>query len=200
MVVSGALFVATAHAAGREYDFKDPKGVNSIYFVLESLLEPIMGLASGVSGKVAFDPADPKKTAGKITVEAKTLHTQNKGMTDTLHGPDWLDVKKNPIIEFAFKEIKEAKKTGENAWDLTAVGDFTCKGVTKPITVTVQATHHPGRLSDKFEKKKGDLLVLRSNFTIKRADFGIKSDSTGGPIVADDIEIRVSIVGGSPDS
>ncbi len=197
----GAVGVAAGMtlAAEREYDFKDPKNVNTIYFMLDSALEPIMGLASGIAGKVKFDPADPSKMSGQISVDAKTLHTQNKSMTDVLHGDDWLDVKKYPAIEFAFKKIDGARKTADNTWEMTVQGELTCKGVAKPVSANVQAVHHPGRLGERVQKRKGDLLILRSTFTIKRADFGIKADATGGPIVADDIEIRVSIVGISPD-
>ena len=161
------------------------------------MVEPFTGVASGISGKVTFDPADPKATKGTITVEAKSLHLMNKGMQDTLQGPDWLDVQKNPTIEFAIKKITDSKPIGDNAFELTVVGDMTCHGVTKELTVPVKATYLPGKLSDRISKMTGDLLVLRSSFSIKRADFGIKPDMTD-KVVAEEIQVRVAIAGVSP--
>jgi hypothetical protein len=48
-----------------------------------------------------------------------------------------------------------------------------------------------------MHRGEGDLLVLRSQFSIKRSEFKI-NPSTPGEVVAEDIELRVSIVGLSP--
>jgi len=195
LVAAGPVF-----AAAKEFDFKDPKGVNTIAFTLDSLLEPFSGVASGISGKVSFDPANPKATTGKITVTASTLHLVNKGMTETLHGADWLDVKKNPNIEFTIKKVTDAKPgKEEGVHDLTVVGDMNCKGKTKEMTVPVTVTHLPGKASERGGKNEGDLLVVRSTFSIKRADHDIKPDMPG-KVVAEEIQLRVSIVGIGPKS
>ncbi len=144
-----------------------------------------------------IDPADPKATKGTITVETKSLHIENKGMKETLHGPDWLDVAKNPKIDFAIKKVTESKSAGDNVFDLTVVGDLTCKGVTKELIVPVKATYLPGKLGERSSKMTGDLLVLRANFVMKRKDFGIKPDMTD-KVVAEEIQLRVSIAGVSP--
>ncbi len=193
-LVCVVAFSPLAAAEPTEFDFKDPKGVNCIAFTLDSMLEPFSGVASGITGKVKFDPANPQATTGSIIVEAKSLYLDNKGMKQTLHGPDWLDVQSNPTIEFKVKKVAEAKKTGDNVFEMTVVGDMTCKGVTKEITVPVKASYLPGKLSERTSKMSGDLLVLRSTFTIKRKDFEIKPDMTD-KVVAEDIEIRVSIAG-----
>lgn len=198
LIVFGALLaVGPIRAVGAEFDFKDPKGVNSISFTLDSLLEPFTGVASGISGKVTFDPADPTAMKGKIAVDTKSLHLANKGMKDTLHGSDWLDVAKNPRIEFAIKSVTDYKSAGDNVFDLTVVGDMACKGVTKELTVPVKATFLPGKLSERSNKLTGDLLVLRAEFSMKRKDFGIKPD-VPGKVVAEEIQLRVSIAGASP--
>lgn len=184
------------HAAATEFNFKDPKGVNSIVFILDSTLEPIMGVAAGITGTMSFDPENPKATTGKFSVPTKALHTENKGMKDTLHGPDWLDAEKNPNIEFAIKKVTDAKNSGD-AHELTVVGDLTIKGITKEVTVPVKVTHLPGKMSERGGRSKGDLLVVRSNFVIKRHDFNIKTDMDG-KVVALDIELRVSIAGFAP--
>lgn len=183
-----------AGAAAKEFNFKDPKGVNAMTFVLDSLLEPIMGLASGISGTVSFDPNAPEATSGTILVAADSLHIEHKGMEDTLHGPDWIDVKSYPEISFTFRKVEEVKETPTGAITMKVTGDFTLKGITKRITIPVRATYLANRLKDRMHRGSGDLLVLRADFTINRKDFNIKPDS-GPEVVAEDIEIRASIVG-----
>lgn len=196
-VFAGMLMAATAGASAwtlaAEFDFTDPKGVNAMTFVLDSLLEPIMGVASGVSGKVQFDPGDVARTTGKIIVDARTLYTPNTGMTDTLHGGDWLNVSKNPTIEFTVKSVSDVKKVDEHVSAAQVTGDFLCNGVTKELTVPVKFAHLPDRAGDRVRGAKGDLLILRSEFSISRADFRIKPG--GNDVVADKVEVRVSIVG-----
>lgn len=181
-------------SAAMDFDFKDPKGVNTISFVLDSELEPILGLASGISGNISYDPANAKATKGKITVETESIHFQNKGMTDTLFKDDWIDAKKNPQITFEFKEVKEAKAGKGDEQVLTVVGDFTCHGVTKSITVPVKATYLKGRAGDRMRGAKGDLLKLAAEFSISRKDFGIKPEMAAA-VVSDDITLHVLIVG-----
>jgi len=197
MLLGALVTVGSVQAAGTEFDFKDPKGVNSISFTLDSLLEPFTGVASGIAGKVTFDPADPKATKGNISVETKSLHLENKGMKRALHGPDWLDVAKNPKIEFAIKNVTDYKSSGDNVFDLTVVGDLTCKGVTKELTVPVKVTYLAGKLGERSNKLSGDLLVVRANFAMKRKDFGIKPDMAD-KVVAEEIQLQVSIVGVNP--
>jgi len=196
-VAWGVSIASPLRAAPTEFDFKDPKGVNTIAFTLDSLLEPIVGIASGVGGKVSFDPANPTATSGSISVETKNLQFANKGMQDSLRKADWLDVAKHPTVEFKLKKVTEAKSAGENVTEMTVVGDMTCHGVTKELTVPVKVTHLPGKLGDRTSKMTGDLLVLRSSFSIKRKDFGIKPEMSD-KLVAEEIQVRVAIAGSNP--
>lgn len=185
---------STVLAKGKDFDFSDPKGVNSMLFVLDSKLEPIMGLASGVSGTVSFDPAAPEKTTGTITVPAKNLQIPNRGMEKTLHGSDWIDVNQHKEITFAFKSVSNIKREPNKGMTMEVTGDFTLKGVTKEITVPVTAVWVRDGAKDRGGAKSGDLLILRSDFVIQRKDFDIKK-GMGNDVVANDIEIRVSIAG-----
>lgn len=189
-----ALCLPTVSAG--EFDFKDPKGVNAMTFVLDSEVEPIMGVATGVSGTIAFDPANPAQTGGRLEVETTSLITPNDGMTKTLHGPDWLDAKANPSIAFVVREVEKVEAGPNQTWELTLAGDFTCKGITKPLKLKVRATYLEGKLSSRVRGREGDLLILRTEFTINRKDFDIKPNE-GGVVVAETIEVRASIVGAS---
>ena len=75
-----------------------------------------------------------------------------------------------------------------------AVGTFTCKGVAKEMTVPVKLTYLKDKLGDRVPKMKGDLLVIRSNFSIKRSDFNINPGKLEDK-VSDEIELTLSVAG-----
>jgi polyisoprenoid-binding protein YceI len=187
---------AVAPAAPIEFDFKDPKGVNNIVFKTDAPLESINGTATGISGKVTFDPDNPGAVKGKINVEAKSLHLGNPMQKEHLHGDKWIDVAKYPEITF---EVESAKNVKTQASVTTAevTGRFSLHGVTKTITVPVSLTFLKDKLKARMPGKDGDLLVLRANFKIKRSDFAI-NPGQGEEKVSDDIELNLSIAGAAP--
>lgn len=180
------------------FDFADMKGVNAVSFTADSTLEPIIGFGSGVSGKIEWNPADPKAVTGEISIATDKLKTPNDGMTKGMLGSDWLNAEKNPAITVKFKSVKESKAAPGSAAagtvDLTVVADLTLAGVTKEITIPVSASYLPGRLGDRMRGAKGDLLMLRSHFSINRSDFGIKPGQ-GSDVVSEKIDIRAAIAG-----
>ncbi len=188
---------AALTAAPISFDFKDPKGVNAVQFHLDSLLEPISGTAGGVSGTVSFDPAAPAATSGKIVVATGSLTVPNKTMTEHLLGNNWLDAAANPEISFELTKLENVATKG-NETTATASGKFTLKGVTKDVSVPVKLTY----LADALEKRtrpgnKGDLLVIRGEFTINRGDYGIqpgKNEDKVNPAV----KVNLGIVGSAP--
>ncbi len=180
-----------------EFDFKDPKGVNTMTFVLDSEIEPFAGFASGISGTVRFDPKKPESIHGTIRVESKSLSMTNPKMTEVLHGEDWLNVQKHAAITFEFKKVEHLKAEAGQL-EFTAVGPFTCKGVSKEMRIPVRASYLEGKAGQRLRGAKGDLLVLRASFSIDRKDFDIKKDF-GPEIVAEQIQIRANIVGMQPN-
>ena len=71
--------------------------------------------------------------------------------------------------------------------------------MTKELTVPVTFTYLPGMLGKRSNgAMKGDLLVLRSTFTINRSDYGIKPGQNSDK-VAEEIELRLAIAGAAPD-
>lgn len=183
-------------AAPQAFDFKDPKGVNNAVFKLDAPLEAINGSANGVSGTVTFDPANPSATTGKIVVTTASLRVPNPMMNEHLHGAQWLDAAKSPEVVFEAKELKNVKTTGDNT-SADVTGTLTIKGVSKELTAPIKITYLKGKLGQRVPNLQGDLLVIRSNFTIKRSDFEI---NPGAPQdkVSDEIALTLSIAGSSP--
>lgn len=198
LLLTHLLFAALASfalAAPIEFDFKDPKGVNNVVFKTDAPLESINGTATGISGKVTFDPENPAGIKGRIIVAASSLHVSNPTMKQHLHGDGWLDVTKYPEMTFEVTGAKNVKTEGNtSAADIT--GKLTVKGTTKEITVPVKLTY----LKDKLKArsgKEGDLLVLRTNFIIKRSDYGINAAKFEEK-VSDEIDLSLSLAGSAP--
>jgi polyisoprenoid-binding protein YceI len=183
-------------AAPQTFDFKDPKGVNNATFKLDAPLEAITGSASGVSGTVTFDPENPAATKGRIVVSTESLHVPNPMMKEHLHHAQWMDVEKFPEITFETKELKNAKTSGDTT-TADAVGAFTARGVTRELTVPVKLTFLKDKLGQRVPNQKGDLLVIRGSFDIKRSDFGINPNAPQDK-VSDTISLTLSIAGASP--
>jgi polyisoprenoid-binding protein YceI len=198
-LLSCGLVPPSAFAAGTKFDFKDPKGVNAVAITMDSLLEPVTGLASGVSGELTFDPANPKGATGKITVDVASLQFVNSRYTQAALGSRALDAQTYPRMEFTLKQVKQIKTTSPTLYSGTVLGDFTCHGVTKTITIPVRATYLAGKAKDRFPRVPGDLLILRTDFKIKRSDYGI-AQGLGPELVADEVEIRANLVGTAPQS
>ena len=131
LAVSG--LVGSAFAAPQTFDFKDPKGVNNAVFKLDAPLEAVTGNATGISGTVTFDPAEPAATKGKIVVASSSMHVGNPMQQQHLLSDKWMDAAKYPEISFEAKELKNVKTSGDTTTaDVT--GTFTLKGISKEIT------------------------------------------------------------------
>jgi polyisoprenoid-binding protein YceI len=189
--------VSAAYAAPRSFDFKDPKGVNNVQFKLDAPLETTTGTATGISGTVVFDVDAPAATTGKIVLETKSLTVGNPLMREHLQSANWLDVATYPEITFEASKVANVKTKGAQITaDVT--GNLTVKGITKEVTVPVSFTYLADKLGARFgdDKIKGDLLVLRANFEINRADFNIQPGQYTDK-VAETIQLSFAIAGAS---
>jgi polyisoprenoid-binding protein YceI len=91
------------------------------------------------------------------------------------------------------KELKNAKTAGDKT-TADATGTLTIKGVAKEVTVPVTLTYLKDKLGQRVPNMKGDLLVVRANFVIKRSDFGINPKAPEEK-VSDTIDLTLSIAG-----
>ena len=178
-----------------KFDFRDPKKVNNVVFLMDAPLESINGTATGVSGTVSFDPAKPAATTGKIVLATSSLHVDNPLMKKHMLDEGWMHVSKFPTIEFVAVKMTNVKTSGTTII-ATIAGKLTVKGVTKKVSVPVRLTYLKGMLI-KRNRVPGDLLVLRCDFTIKRSDFGINAGNNEEK-VSDEIELKLRVAGAAP--
>ncbi|MEM9915239.1 MAG: YceI family protein [Planctomycetota bacterium] len=184
----------TASAEPVEFDFKDPKGVNGVVFVVDSELEPITGMIGGVGGVISYDPADPTSFAGEITVDLAEISFINAGMTRVLKGADWLNFSDQFVATMSFEKVVNADETDDGKQVLDAHGTMSFGGKDIDMSVMIEVTHLPDAASKRGGAQSGDLLVLRSMFNLSRIDLGINE---GMPTdkVGEKITIMVPIAG-----
>ena len=206
-IVKSLLFIYAILCAGspslqaevKTYDFEDPKGVNNVSFLLDAPLESISGNAKGVSGIVTYDSTNPNAVSGTITIETASLTATNNKLQEHMLGKGWLDAASHPAITFVAKSISKIEEL-KDGFKAQLTGDFTLKGVAQELTVPVTFTYLPDMLGKRSNgAMQGDLLVLRSTFTIKRSDYGIKPGQNLDK-VAEVIELRLAIAGAAPDA
>ena len=124
------------------------------------------------------------------------MHVGNPMMKEHLHGEQWMNVAKFPEMAFEAESAANVKTEGDTTTaDLT--GTMTIKGIARKMTVPAKLTYLKDKLGARVPNLKGDLLVVRATFSVKRKDFGINAGKVEEK-VADAIELNLSVAGASP--
>ncbi len=200
--VASLLIVAVALAGGfnvkangsQTFSFKDQMGRNQATFFSTTPLEDISGMSTDVKGSITFDVQDIENTlVGEIIISTESLKSGIDLRDEHLRSADWLDAKQFPEITFKITDVKNLNEIKENMITARVIGEFTCHGVTKEVNSDVTLTYLVENEMTKM-KMPGDLLGVRAKFNIKLSDYGVQHMALGKK-VADDIEIKVNIIG-----
>jgi polyisoprenoid-binding protein YceI len=190
--VFATAFSARAADVARPFDLKDEKGVNAVTYSIPDSLEPYSGFSNDVRGQVLLDLDKPEAATGKVVIGMKALNGSNSFMAESMKGGWCLDVEKYPeatfeIVKFEPTEKSKTQVSGQ------VTGDFTIKGVTKRITVPAKAVFYADKLSEREGgERKGDVLVLGTDFTFDRRDYKIGT-SVGPEMVGNEIKISLHV-------
>jgi polyisoprenoid-binding protein YceI len=137
--------------------------------------------------QLQFDPADPTKSSVKVTVDPKSISSDNapEGFMTTLAGPEWLDAGKYPEMTYRSTKVERAGVNG-----LKISGQLTLHGVTKPVTLL--GTYNGGYAGHPYDPHAR--VGFSAKGTLKRSEFGVAYGIPApGTImgVFDDVEIIV---------
>lgn len=131
------------------------------------------------AGKVSLDVA-AKTGSVDFTIEVKSLDMGLEKWTKHVLSDDFLAAEKNPTINF-----KSTKLVFDGAKVVAAEGQFTLRGVTKPLTLTVAnftCGAHP--------MNKKTLCGADITATIKRSEFGM---TYAVPAIGDEVKLIVPV-------
>jgi polyisoprenoid-binding protein YceI len=130
-------------------------------------------------GRIVLDPGARAGTID-ITIDATTATTGNRALDAVLREGDFLDVERFPAITFRSRDIAFEGET-----PIRATGDFTLRGVTRPVTLDV-VRFGCTRLPFFVRLTCGADVVA----TFRRSDFGMAAYAG---LVGDEVRVEIQI-------
>jgi polyisoprenoid-binding protein YceI len=141
----------------------------------------VYGRFDNFSGTVTFDQNDPSKDSVNVEIKTDSVDTNAPARDKDIKGPDFFNAAQFPTATFKSTSVK---KVDDKTYEVS--GDFSLRGVTKPLTLSVQVIGSgPG--------PKGEFRMgWEANAELKRSDFEVK---TFLPAVSDEVGLRIAVEG-----
>jgi polyisoprenoid-binding protein YceI len=158
----------------------DPDHSQPVFEVSHLGISTYRGKFTRVSGRIVLDPAAGGGSA-QISLYPGDLLTGSRQLDQILQGEDFFDVAQYPVAHFSASKI-----VFEGETPVRIEGDLTLRGVSKPMTVTIQS----------FKCAKHPLFVWRevcgaeASATIRRSEFGMTRYLAS---VGDEVRLLLSV-------
>jgi polyisoprenoid-binding protein YceI len=163
----------------------DPKHSAARFKVRHMMIANVGGEFNSVSGTVDFDEAKPDQARIEASIDANSLHTGDPQRDGHIKGADFFDVAKYPTISF-----RSTKVTVGGSGSYKVAGDLTLHGVTKPVTLNVDALSP--EITDPWS---GQRRGLTATTTFNRKEFGMgwNAPAGGGVMLSENVEITLDL-------
>jgi polyisoprenoid-binding protein YceI len=182
---AAALLFASAQAVTYTVD----KAHSEADFTIRHMaISNVHGAFGNISGTVVYDPSDVTKSSVDATIDVTTVDTGVAQRDTHLKSADFFDVTKFPTMTFKSTFVK----ADGSGFDL--MGNLTLHGVTKPVTLKVDAPskEQPGMRPGTFARG------FEGTTTINRKDFGLVWNGTlksGDAVIGDEVKIDINLEG-----
>lgn len=160
---------------------------SEVAFKVRHILSKTPGRFSKFEGVISVNAKEMAKSTVDVTIDAKSISTDNPNRDQHLNSPDFFDTAKFPTLTFKSTAVAD-KGNGQ----LEVTGDFTMHGVTKRIVVPVVAL---GATKDPWGNVRGG---WEASFKVNRKDYGIvwnKVLDNGSGMLGDEVEISLNFEG-----
>jgi len=177
------LLVGTPLAAQAEKYAIDSKGAHAyVQFKISHLgYSWLMGRFNRFDGSFVYDEADPARSAIEVTVETASIDSNHAERDKHLRSEDFLHVAEHPQARFV-----STAYTPLSGNEARVEGEFTLRGVTRPVSLTVTQV---GAGEDPWG---GFRRGFAGSMKIRLKDYGI--DYNLGP-AAEELELMVGFEG-----
>jgi len=153
-------------------------------FTVRHFVSKVPGRFGTFEGTIEVDPKDLSTMKAQAKIDAATIDTRNEKRDGHLRSADFFDTATHKDITFTSKKMA---KNGDR-WSLT--GDLTMRGVTKEVTLDVDAL---GFMPDPWG---GERAGFEARGKVNRQDFSIKWNQVldqGGTMLSDDVELVLRV-------
>jgi polyisoprenoid-binding protein YceI len=185
-LVTAALFVlALAPAAQAQTWTIDSSHSAAQFAVKHMMISTVRGDMGKVTGTVTYDGKNLAAATVEASVDVTGINTREEKRDAHLKSADFFDVAKFPAITFKSKKVIP----GTNG-AFKVVGDLTMHGVTKEVTLDVEA------LRPVVKMWGANHTGTTATTTINRSAFGMTFNSaleTGGVMVSDEVTITIDL-------
>jgi polyisoprenoid-binding protein YceI len=146
------------------------------------MVSKVRGTFDTFSGAIVVGEDGTPSVKAEIAVDS--INTRNEQRDAHVRSADYFDAEKYPTAYFTSTGVRR------NGDTYLVDGDFTLKGVTKPVTLDLEFNGvSPGM-------GHGEVAGFEATVVLNRKDFGIDIDmplETGGTVVGDKITITLEI-------
>jgi polyisoprenoid-binding protein YceI len=121
-----------------------------------------------------------------VTIEPASIATGVERRDNHLRSPDFFDVANHPTMRFVSTRV-----TAESATRFQVAGNLTMRGVTRPVTLTVETLGDAVRDMEGKRRTGGTAVA-----TINRKDWGLTWNQAlelGGMLVGEDVTLTIEI-------
>ena len=156
---------------------------SQIQFAVKHLgISTVRGVFERFTGTITEENGVP--TAVTVEIDIASITTNNEQRDVHLRSADFFDAESHPKATFSLTTFTRSGDT------VTAAGDLTIRGVTKPITLTGEVG---GPATDPWGNQK---VSAELETKISRKEFGLTWNvalEAGGVLVSDDVKIRIDV-------
>ncbi|PQD99485.1 hypothetical protein CYL16_17150 [Mycobacterium sp. EPG1] len=160
----------------------DPIHSSVNFWVRHLMVSKVRGTFDEFSGAITV--AEDGTPSVRAEIAVGSVNTRNEQRDAHLKNADFFDVENHPTATFVSTAVR---RDGDN---YILDGDFTLKGVTKPISLALEFNGvNPGM-------GHGEVAGFDASAVLNRKDFGIDFDApleTGGTVVGDKVTITLEI-------
>jgi polyisoprenoid-binding protein YceI len=181
--VAMAMMLPSRLMAGMETYIID-KEHTSITFKIRHFFSKVPGQFNSFEGMLQLDPDDQTKGSVTVTIDAASIDTNEPARDRHLRSDAFFDVESHPKLTFVSRSIRSA---GQDK--LAIDGDLTIRGITKQVTLDVDALG----FGEIYSVKRA---AFEARTTINRQDFNVSWNDViegGGAILGDEVQIVINL-------
>ncbi|MCV7203907.1 polyisoprenoid-binding protein [Mycolicibacterium peregrinum] len=160
----------------------DPVHSSINFSVRHLMVSKVRGSFETFSGAITV--AEDGTPSVSATIDVNSIDTRNEQRDAHVRSADFFDADNHPTATFVSTGVRP------DGDDYIVDGDFTLKGVTKPVSLKLEYNGvNPGM-------GQGPVAGFEASVVLNRKDFGIDIDmplETGGTVVGDKVTITLEI-------